>query len=177
MAKIRATNENLKKHATKPLTQWLIDAAKRRRSITYGEVERRLEAEIGFSYINPRRVGIPAGALMSDIQKKWPEKKKKWPEKCPLLNILLVRQDILLPGDGAGPFMARYLNDRDLKSNDFRQKIRRDGAMHVKRSRRMSMLSRIGTKCTIIRSMNTFRLPNHKEKKRTASGIIERVRV
>lgn len=122
MAKIRATNENLRKHATKPLTQWLIDAAKRRRSITYGEVERRLEAEIGFSYINPRRVGIPAGALMSDIQNKWPEKKKKWPEKCPLLNILLVRQDILLPGDGAGPFMARYLNDRDLKSNDFRQK-------------------------------------------------------
>lgn len=122
MAKIPATNENLKKHATKPLTQWLIDAAKRRRSITYGEAKRRLEAEIGFSDIFPTRVGIPAGALMSDIQNKWPAKKKKWPEKCPLLNILLVRQDILLPGDGAGQFMARYLNDRDLKSDGFRQK-------------------------------------------------------
>lgn len=122
MAKIPDTNENLKKHATKPLMQWLIDAAKRRRSITYGEAKRRLEAEIGFSDIFPTRMGIPAGALMSDIQNKWPEKKKKWPEKCPLLNILLVQQSTLLPGDGAGPFMARYLNDRDLKSDGFRQK-------------------------------------------------------
>ena len=119
MTKIPATDENLKKHATKPLTQWLIDAAKRGRSITYGEAKQRLEAEIGFSYIDPRRVGIPAGALMSDIQNKWSEKKKKkWPEKCPLLNILLVQQKTRLPGDGAGPFMARYLNDRDLTTKE-----------------------------------------------------------
>lgn len=108
-------------NAMKHLMRLLIDAAKRRSSITYGEAARRLEAEIGFRTI-PRKMGAPAGVLMSDIQRKWSEKRKKeWPDKCPLLNILLVRQDILLPGDGAGPFMACYLNNQDLGLPGFRR--------------------------------------------------------
>lgn len=83
MAKIPDTNENLKKHATKPLMQWLIDAAKRRRSITYGEAKRRLEAEIGFSDIFPTRVGIPAGALMSIFRTNGQKRRRNGQRNAP----------------------------------------------------------------------------------------------
>ena len=114
MTSIPSTLENLKKHATKPLTQWLIHAAKRRSSITYGEAKHRLETEKGFDTIFPMMVGEPAGELMNRIQ--------GIRRDCPLLNILLVRQDDRMPGDGAGPFMAKYLKDPRLASRGFRKR-------------------------------------------------------
>ncbi len=111
---MRSTWENLKQHASKPLTQWLIQAAKSRSCITYKEAKLRLETEIGFDTIFSSMMGVPAGELMEQILAFRPD--------CPLLNILLVRQDNQMPGDGAGPFMADYLNDPKLKSRDFREK-------------------------------------------------------
>lgn len=112
-ASIPSILENLKKHAAKPLAQWLIDAAKRRSFITYGEAKHRLETEKGFDTIFSPMMGVPAGELMDRILDVEPD--------CPLLNILLVRQDDRMPGDGAGPYMAKYLNDRRLALHGFRE--------------------------------------------------------
>ena len=87
---MRPTKENLKEHAAQPLAQWLIHAARRRSSITYGEAKLRLEREIGFSTIFPTTMGVPAGNLMYRMQDVRPD--------CPLLNILLVRQEDRMPG-------------------------------------------------------------------------------
>ena len=111
---MRPTKENLKEHAAQPLAQWLIHAARRRSSITYGEAKLRLEREIGFSTIFPTTMGVPAGNLMYSMQDVRPD--------CPLLNILLVRQEDRMPGEGAGPFMADYLGDRRLASPGFRDR-------------------------------------------------------
>ena len=112
---MRPTNENLIRYAVPPLTQWLIHAAKNRSSITYGTAKTRLENEIGFNPL-PRatRVGYPAGALMSRMLAVEP--------RCPLLNVLLVLERDRVPGDGAGPFMARYLDDRRLAQKGFRRR-------------------------------------------------------
>ena len=109
---MRATTDNLKHHASAPLAQWLIHAAKRRSSVTYGEAKRRLETEFEFDTIFPTRIGIPAGALMYRILKIQPD--------CPLLNILLVRQSDCMPGEGAGPFMADYLEKPRLAKTGYR---------------------------------------------------------
>ena len=98
---MQATRDNLRQHAARPLTQWLIHAAKRRSSLTYGEAKRRLETEIDFNTIFSSMMGVPAGALMNRILRVRSD--------CPLLNILLVRQGDGMPGDGAGTFMADYL--------------------------------------------------------------------
>ena len=106
MSPIRSTEENLKKHAAKPLAQWLIDAARRGSSITYGEAKLRLETEQDFGTIFTTMMGVPAGELMYRIQDVQPA--------CPRLNVLLVRQEDRMPGDGVGPFMATYLVDSRL---------------------------------------------------------------
>ena len=62
---MRAIRGNLKQRAAPPLAQWLIHAARRRSSVTYGEAARRLEIE--FDKVFPTRMGIPAGALMHRI--------------------------------------------------------------------------------------------------------------
>ena len=111
---MRPTKENLKEHAAQPVAQWLIHAAKRRSSITYGEAKLRLEREIGFSRIFPPTMGVPAGNLMYRLLDVRPD--------CPLLNVLLVRQEDRMPGEGAGPFMADYLGDRRLASTGFRDR-------------------------------------------------------
>ena len=111
---MRATRENLRQHAAPPLTQWLIQAAKQRSSITYGNAKRQLESEIGFNTIFSSRMGMPAGVLMIRILNVRPD--------CPLLNILLVRQADGMPGPGAGPFMADYLGNRRLASPGFRDR-------------------------------------------------------
>lgn len=98
-------------NAMKYLMRLLIDAAKRRSSITYGEAARRL-TEIGFNGITARNVGGLAGALMFEIRKKWPEKKGKYPP----LNILLVQRRTRRPSGGAREFVEDYLDDRDLDS-------------------------------------------------------------
>ena len=110
---MRGTAENLKAHAAKPLTQWLIDAAKRRTWITYGEAKRRLETEAGFDTIFSPMMGRPAGELMHRILAV--------DSNCPPLNILLVRQEDLMPGKGAGPFMANYRGDERLRAPEFRE--------------------------------------------------------
>ena len=110
---IQPTDENLRHYAAPPLARWLIHAARQRSSMTYGEAKRRLETEIGFTAIGPdTRMGIPAGALMYQILDVRPD--------CPLLNILLVRQDDRMPGVGAGGFMAPYLNQDELAEDGSR---------------------------------------------------------
>ena len=112
---MRPTNGNLNRYAVPPLTQWLILAAKHRSSLTYGIAKARLENEIGFNTLyRATRVGYPAGALMSRMLAVKPD--------CPLLNVLLVREKDRMPGPGAGPFMARYLDDRELAQKDIRDK-------------------------------------------------------
>ena len=111
---MRATPDNLKRHASAPLAQWLIYAAKRRSSVTYGEAKRRLETEFEFDTIFPTSMGIPAGALMYRILEIQPD--------CPLLNILLVRQRDCMPGEGAGPFMADYLEQPSLAKSGYRDR-------------------------------------------------------
>ena len=108
---MRPTKKNLKEHAAQPLAQWLIHAARRRSSITYGEAKLRLEREIGFSTIFSPTMGVPAGNLMDRMLDVRPG--------CPSLNVLLVRQEDRMPGEGAGPFMAEYLSDRRLASTGF----------------------------------------------------------
>ena len=110
---MRGTRENLKAHAVRPLTQWLIHAAKRRTWMTYGEAKRRLETEAGFDTIFSSMMGIPAGKLMDQILAVKSD--------CPPLNILLVRQEDLMPGTGAGPFMADYRGDERLRTPEFRE--------------------------------------------------------
>ena len=112
---MRATRDNLKQYAVPPLARWLIHAAKRRSSITYGEAARRLEIEIEFDNIFPLiKMGYPAGVLMNRILEVQPD--------SPLLNILLVRQDDGMPGEGAGEFMAKYLGRPRLARRGYRDK-------------------------------------------------------
>ena len=109
---MRPTKKNLKRHAAKPLTRWLIRAANDRSFVTYGQAKRRLETEAGFSTIFSAHMGVPAGELMYRIQDIVPD--------CPLLNILLVQQGDKMPSEGAGPFMADYLADPRLADPKFR---------------------------------------------------------
>ena len=111
---MQATRENLRQHAAAPLTQWLIHAAKRRSSLTYGEAKRRLESEVDFDTIFSSMMGVPAGALMNRILHVRSD--------CPLLNILLVRQGDGMPGDGAGSFMGEYLGRPRLGRAGYRDK-------------------------------------------------------
>ena len=57
-------------------------------------------------------MGVPAGELMYRIQDVMPD--------CPLLNVLLVQQGDKMPSEGAGPFMADYLDDPRLADSEFR---------------------------------------------------------
>ena len=116
MLPIRSTAENLKQHAVPPLAQWLIQAARRRSSITYGEAKRRLETEIGFSTIFSAMMGKPAGWLMDQILDVRAD--------CPPLNVLLVAQKDRLPSAGAGAYMANYLNQPGLSTSGYRNRHR-----------------------------------------------------
>ena len=109
---MRPTKKNLKRHAAKPLTRWLIRAANDRSFVTYGQAKRRLETEAGFTTIFSAHMGVPAGELMYRIQDIMPD--------CPLLNVLLVQQGDKMPSEGAGPFMADYLADPRLADPEFR---------------------------------------------------------
>ena len=81
---IRPTNQNLESgRATKPLTAWLIHAAKSRRTMTYGKAKRLLESDCGFDVVFTVAVGRVAGAAMNRILEAVPD--------APLLNVLLVQ--------------------------------------------------------------------------------------
>lgn len=109
---MRPTKQNLRRHAAKPLTRWLIRAAKDRSFVTYGQAKRRLETEAGFTTIFSAHMGVPAGELMYRIQDIMPD--------CPLLNVLLVQQGDKMPSEGAGPFMADYIGNPRLADPEFR---------------------------------------------------------
>lgn len=108
---IKATNANLaSEKATAPLITWLISAAKAGTKITYRTAVHRLMQECGFNQIFPTRMGYVAGTAMNNILEKEPS--------APLLNVLLVRQDTHLPGDGAAGYLAdRYPDETWLKKN------------------------------------------------------------
>lgn len=111
---IRPTIPNLTQHGAMPLTRWLIAAANERAAITYGEAKRRLENEHGFSTIFSPMMGRPAGAAMDNILAIDPD--------APLINVLLVQQGDRMPGDGAGPYMARRFRRPVLREEDARKR-------------------------------------------------------
>ena len=106
---IEATDANLaSEEATAPLTAWLISAAKAGTKVTYGIAADRLMQECRFRKIFSTRMGFVAGTAMDNILEKEPP--------APLLNVLLVRQDTRLPGDGAaGYLVGRYPKETWLK--------------------------------------------------------------
>ena len=107
------------RHATEPLTNWLISAAKERKTLTYGEAKHRLETECGFSTIFPPKTGLVAGTAMDTILEHDP--------MAPLLNVLLVRTDTRLPGEGINGYLRRRFpeaNSNDIENNsEFRAHI------------------------------------------------------
>ena len=109
MPVIRPTIENLtSERATRPLTAWLIHAAKSQRTITYTDAKRRLEKDCGFGVVFTVSVGKVAGAAMNRLL--------ECDSNVPLLNVLLVRSDTGLPGSGAVGYLAmRYPNRRWLR--------------------------------------------------------------
>ncbi len=111
VALIPPTYENLESDkATKPLTAWLIHAARLRRTMTYGQAKRRLEGDWGFGVIFTVAMGRVAGAAMNAILKDVPD--------APLLNVLLVQSNTGLPGSGAVGYLAsRHPNIRWLRSD------------------------------------------------------------
>ena len=110
---ISPTNTNFSTVAVEPITRWLISAALNRRTITYGEAKVRLEKEIGFTKIFPTRMGHPAGMAMKRIADRFPA--------APLLNVLLVRKEDGMPGDGAGFFLANRFDVKKLGKKDARK--------------------------------------------------------
>ena len=112
MPVIQPTTENLtSERATRPLTAWLIYAAKFQRTMTYTDAKRRLENECGFGVIFTVAVGKVAGAAMNKLLECDPN--------APLLNVLLVRSDTGLPGSGAVGYLARrYPNRRWLRARN-----------------------------------------------------------
>jgi len=111
---MKATVENLRTYAVEPLTRWLIAAAKERYTVTYGEAKERLERELRFSTIFSTRMGEPAGRLMDRLL--------DCDEDAPLLNVLLVRQDDGLPGQGAGWYLANRFDVPWLAAKDSRKR-------------------------------------------------------
>ncbi|MCR6633090.1 MAG: hypothetical protein NVV74_25300 [Magnetospirillum sp.] len=107
---IAATDENLLACAVEPMTRWLMAAALERRRITYSEVRKRLEDEYHLSSIFTTRLGKPAGELMNRLLEE--------DAATPLLNVLLVRSDTLLPGSGAGYYMAPRFGEKKLAEKD-----------------------------------------------------------
>ena len=118
MALTPPTNEYLTSvKATKPLTEWLIHAAKSHRTLTYGQVKRRLEEQCGFDVIFTISVGKVAGATMNAILDEFPD--------APLLNVLLVRVNSGLPGLGVVGYLAtRYPGRRWLRGDSVEKHTR-----------------------------------------------------
>ncbi|MBC7283907.1 hypothetical protein [Hoeflea sp.] len=104
---LRPTNENLYKVALQPVFKWLVAAALDGDTLPYGQIQHRIEAELGFSRIGrATRIGGVVGELMWRIGKADPD--------APLINVLVVGQSDRLPSSGAGGFMADYFGEEVL---------------------------------------------------------------
>lgn len=103
---LKQTDHNLSSTAaTEPLTRWLISAANDRRTLTYGEIKRRLETECNFETIFSSRIGNVLGAMMDKILEREPN--------APMLNVLAVSQQTRLPGEGALPYLLDHFPNED----------------------------------------------------------------
>lgn len=105
---------DLNKSGAKPMALWLIDAALNRGDLSYEDAKTRIQKKLNFTKIFPTHMGGPAGQLMYDIQKVQ--------EDAPLLNVLLVRSDDRMPGEGAGSFMAARFGKPELEEKGVRKK-------------------------------------------------------
>ena len=94
LKKIKPTNENLCSFGTKLLMQWLIVAAKKKTTLTYGEIRDRLERECNFTKIG--RAGRIGKAVAEPMQMEILEQDSR----IPLLNVLVVRKKDRMPGSG-----------------------------------------------------------------------------
>ena len=92
--KIRPTHENLRCIGIKLLMNWLIDVAKKKERITYGEVKRRLEENCFTSMGNSGAI-VVGNVLAESMQKKIFKQKG---HKVPLLNALIVNQRTNISG-------------------------------------------------------------------------------
>jgi hypothetical protein len=104
---------NLRQHGAEPMMRWLIQAAKERSIITYGEAKMRLETQHGFSTIFPILTGHAAGKAMEDLQQCDPD--------VPLLTVLLVQARDRMPGNGPGGLMAHRFNAPILQQRNARK--------------------------------------------------------
>ena len=116
---VRPTDDKLLNDDTiRFLTRLLIQAARNRSKLTYGEAAKRLEEKFRFSRIFRTRMGPLAGTMMDKILEQEP--------LAPLLNMLLVRKDTGYPGKGVqGYLIDHYPKRRWLKQQEC-SKIHRD---------------------------------------------------
>lgn len=105
----KPTHENLVLHAFGPTMRLLIDIASEKQTITYGAVKKIIEKKAGFSTIFTPEIGWLVGALMDKLWELEPE--------LPILNALVVSRADGTPGQGAGPFLARRFNQKELKDS------------------------------------------------------------
>lgn len=112
----RPTDKNLCRFGTNHLMKWLIEAAREKRTVTYGEVAGRLERECGFTSMGrsgARRIGQ---RVAEPMQKKIHQQKSD----APLLNVLVVRKVDRLPGQGEciRKIFCRHFSDETWLKNE-----------------------------------------------------------
>ena len=94
--RIKPTDDNLRLFGVKMLMRWLIVAARKKTTLTYGEVKDRLERECRFTSMGAsgaRRIGpVVAESMQAEIHKQ--------DRRFPLLNTLVVTKKDRLPGKG-----------------------------------------------------------------------------
>jgi len=94
--RIKPTDKNLRLFGVRLLMRWLIVAAKKKTTLTYGEVKDRLERECHFTSMGAsgaRRIGpVVAESMQTEIHKH--------EGSAPLLNTLVVTKNDRLPGKG-----------------------------------------------------------------------------
>jgi len=104
----------------------LVDAASKSKTITYGDVQHRIENEIGgrFSSIAAEHIGGVAGSLMHKIEEAYPDKPP------PPINALVVNGTKKLPGDGVEDFLHKYLKGRKYKRMSDKSKRKLVAVIH-----------------------------------------------
>ena len=104
------TDENLKKHALRPVMQWLIWAARNQSTITYSQAAKLLLG-VGFSGSDARRVGnVVAGGIMEKIGLY---------SGVPPLNVLLINEEMQLPNSGFCRDLAIWHDGNQERENEY----------------------------------------------------------